>query len=220
MVASAPPPELGGFPRTTISTGDSVYRIVAHRDDAGRVRSGWYFSSLPSDQAGRYDLPRPRGSCYFSDRRHGAWLEVFRASVIVDRRDVERRRLFTASRTGVGVDLANLRSPAARRFGVTADLSAGDDYAVPQRWALALYRVGLAGVSSTVRHDPSLRARTIAIFGRAGSRSRVVGWQGGFMEILHDLELLRTLQTFGVAVLDPPYDVDIDFPMVEAQPDE
>jgi RES domain len=126
---------------------------------------------------GAFRSADPGGSCYLSDRMSGAWLEVFRSAGLVDREDVERRRLVTASRSGAAVKVANLRAPQARPFGVTNDLVAGDDYARPQAWAAALRACGFKGLLATARHDPTAAARNVALFGRAGARTRLSGWR-------------------------------------------
>lgn len=92
-----PPPEtLDGFPLRRSSTAvRTLYRIFWERDrSTGQRASPWRFAAAPPG-AGRFDLPSPRGTCYWSDRRYGAWLEVFRGARLVDVADARRRRLAT-----------------------------------------------------------------------------------------------------------------------------
>ncbi len=214
---ATPPPgaaALAAFPALPGSAAAAaLYRIWQARDPmTGASRTPWYFSSLPSPQAGRFDLPAPSGTCYFSDRRSGAWLEVFRGCGLVDRADVERRRLLTATPTSPQPRLADLRSPRARRFGVTADLAAGDDYTLTHLWAPALRGAGFDGISGTVRHDPTHAARTVAVFGGAGPRSRVGGWRSRSAPLVGDTILLTELAPFGTGVVDRPWDIAVQQP--------
>ncbi len=214
---ATPPPDataLRVFPALSApAAAEPLYRIWQARDPAtGEPRTPWFFSSLPSGSAGRFDLPAPSGTCYFSDRRSGAWLEVFRGCGLVDRIDVERRRLLTVVATRPQPRLADLRSPRARRFGVTADLAAGDDYTLTHRWAHALRDAGFGGISGTVRHDPTHAARTVAVFGRAGPRSRVAGWRGRSTPLVGDTVLSAELAPFGTGVVDRPWDVAVQQP--------
>ncbi len=209
MAVPRPPAGLAGFPVLSRSAASApLYRIWLARDPVrGAARTPWFFSSVPSAEAGRFDLPAPAGSCYFSDRRYGAWLEVFRGCGLVDRVDVERRRLLTVVPVAEAPRLADLRAPAAHAFAVTADLAGGDDYSQTQGWAAALHKAGFAGISGTVRHDPTHVARTVAIFGRAGPRARVAGWRSRTAPVVSDIALLSELAPFGTGVAGRPWDV-------------
>ncbi|RBY78959.1 hypothetical protein DQ238_11315 [Geodermatophilus sp. TF02-6] len=210
MPATEPPDDLAGFPRTALDPGATLFRLVLARDPVtGTPRAPWFFSSLPSDHPGRFDLPAPDGSCCFSDRRYGAWLEVFRSTGLVDRVDVEKRRLLTATRTAPPLPVADLRAPQARSFGVTDDLFAGDDHTLPQAWASGLHRAQFAGLASTARHDPTAVARTVTLFGRSGPRTRVRGWHTAASRPTGDTALLQELAPFGTGVLSRPYDVPV-----------
>lgn len=211
------PGDVSGFPAVRPhEAATPLHRIWQLRDaGTGERRTPWFFSSLPSAAAGRFDLPRPSGTCYFSDRRSGAWLEVFRGCGLVDRTDVARRRLLTVVPIDEPPRLADLRSARAHRFGVTTDLLGGDDYAPTQRWAAALRDAGFAGVSSTVRHDPTLVARTVAVFGRSGPRSRVHGWRSRTTPLIGDTDLLAELAPYGTGVAGRPWDVQVTEPDVD-----
>lgn len=200
-------PALAGFPRLSAAdTPNPLYRIFTPVDShTGAARRPWFFSSA----SGRFDLPAPHGTCYFSDRRYGAWLEVFRGCGYVDRADVERRRLLVATRTGRRLRLANLRAAQARPFGVTADLVAGDDHSRPRQWAVALQTVGFEGVVGTIRHDPTLAARIMALFGRGGPQARVIGWRTTTNHLVDDAGLLEEAAAFGTGVVGRPWDVTV-----------
>lgn len=209
MPATDPPADLARFPTTRLPAGSIAWRIfLAHDPASGQPRSPWFFSS----GGGRFDLPAPAGSCYLSDRAQGAWLEVFRSTGLVDRADVDRRRLVRATKTGLPLEAADLRSALARRYGVTADLIAGDQYNLPQRWAAALHAAGHRALVATARHDPTHRSRTVVLLGAAGPRRRVNGWHTTVSPLGHDRALLRHLAPFGTGVLDRPRDVPVRRP--------
>ncbi|NHC44481.1 RES family NAD+ phosphorylase [Motilibacter aurantiacus] len=201
-----------GFPAVDAARATGpFFRIWRARDpESGERRTPWFFSSLPSRLPGRFDLPRPEGTCYFADRAYAAWLEVFRGCGLVDRVDVESRRLLTVTRTAPAPPrLADLRAPASRPFGVTADLVGGDDYALAHRWAGGLRRAGFDGISGTIRHDPTHAARNVALFGPAGPRHRVGGWQGSSTPLARSIRLLTELAPFGTGVAARPWDVAV-----------
>ncbi|WP_298988878.1 RES family NAD+ phosphorylase [uncultured Pseudokineococcus sp.] len=203
-----------GLPRHEVSTGDAVHRVVRARDDEGRPREPFFFSSATAGAVGpgRFDLTAPAGSCYLSDCRAGAWLEVFRGAGLVDRVDVERRRMVTAGRTGGPLLLADLHGPGARALGATLDLVAGDDYALPQRWARAVRAAGAPGLVAPVRHDPTARALAVVLFGAAGPRQRLRGWRARVTPLVEDTDLLAELSPYGTGVQDRPYDVPVVAP--------
>ncbi|NHC13710.1 RES family NAD+ phosphorylase [Motilibacter deserti] len=216
--SAPPPPSAGlgegsfdGFPAVADEAAvGPFFRIWRARDpETGERRTPWFFSSLPTPSPGRFDLQRPEGTCYFADRAYAAWLEVFRGCGLVDRVDVDSRRLLTATRTGSPPRLADLRSPGSRPYGVTADLVGGDDYALPHRWAAGLRRAGFDGVSGTIRHDPTHEARNVALFGPAGPRHRVAGWQGSSTPLARSIRLLTELAPFGTGVAARPWDVAV-----------
>ena len=211
MPATGPPSDLSTFPSVRLPEGSTSYRIfLAHDPGTGEPRTHWFFATAIGSAGGRFDLPEPDGSCYLSDRFEGAWLEVFRGTGLVERTDVERRRLLRASRTAP-VDLADLTSAGARAHGVTLDLATGDDYEVPRRWAAALRRAGHSGLVGKVRHDPTGGARTVVVFGTGGARHRVRGWRT-VTAALDDAATLARVAAYGTGVLDRPRDVTVRRP--------
>jgi hypothetical protein len=205
--AVAPP--WRSFPRTHLKSGQTIARITFRRNPNGTPRSPWYFSSTGSTSSGRFDLPVPRGTCYWSDAAVGAFVEVFRRLRVIARPDVEARQLVIATRTGPPLPLAALVSPKAAAYGVTLDASAGDDYQATQELAAHVADAGLLGVLAPTRHDPSLRARNVALFGKAGPVRSRRGWTTRRSDLTADRDLLLAIHEYGYAVLDVPYDLPI-----------
>ena len=95
---TAPPADVSSFP-TLGARGlpGMLFRIFFLRDrTTGALNSAWRFGSVPPGEA-RFDLRTPDGTCYWSDRRYGSWVEVWRGTRVVDRADVTRRALFSAT---------------------------------------------------------------------------------------------------------------------------
>jgi hypothetical protein len=195
------------FPASTLATGAHLYRIIRRFDADGEVRSPWYFSSTGAHASGRFDLPAPRGTCYLSEARVGAFVEVFRRTRVIARSDVAARQIVTATRTGDPLRLANLRSSAAAARGVTLDTFGGDDYTEPQLLAAELADQGFAGVRAPARHDPTTRSNTVALFGRGGAARSQRGWRMRRSAVDADRALLEDARAYGYAVVDVPYDV-------------
>lgn len=136
------------------------------------LRDPEYFSA---DSSGRFDPPPGSsagfGTCYLSTHPLGAFLETFGRIRPVLQRHVDERVLtqaFLPSETR----LADMTDPAILgRHGLTAEIGIGGDrrtYEATQQWAEALATVGFGGVIYAARHDPALRARSVALFGKPG----------------------------------------------------
>ncbi|MGV8846504.1 MAG: RES family NAD+ phosphorylase [Propionicimonas sp.] len=206
MPLRPPPASLKGFPtRRAAASLRTLYRISGHHvRGAGTSNSPWRFSSIP-DGRNRFDVPAPHGTCYWSDRRYGAWVEVFRGAMCVDLSAQPPRRIWTGS-TPV-LRLADLLARKAASFGVTAAISTQPDYALPQLWAEALHRQGFAGLVGTCSHDPSSTALNVAVFGRAGTPRSQPGWTTRAARLEDDQTLLSELAAFGVHLVPAPFDV-------------
>ena len=95
--------------------------------------------------------------------------------------------------------LATLRVPArlrladctvgeARRFGITLEIGASDDYELCRRWAAAFAAEGFAGVRYRLRHDPSGSLLGIALFGAAGEADWPVEASGPIDDLIREAE--------------------------------
>ena len=204
MPLRPPPADLTGFPRRrTSASTTTLYRLHAHRDrTTGAVRGPWWFAS---DGGGRFDLPAPDGTCYWSSRRYGAFVEVFRGARTVAAEDLRARRLTTGH--APVLRLAHLLSPRALPYGVTAAISTQPDLALPQQWAAALHAAGFQGVVGSCSHDPTSRALNVAVFGPAGAATTVEGWTTATGRVEQDRALLAELAPYGVRIVPVPYRV-------------
>lgn len=208
MTSAKPPFGVRGFPKTTLSAHSPLYRLYKHVSTTPGIRSGWYFSSVGAPRAGRFDLPQPHGTCYFSTEKFGAWSETFRGAAVVNRTDIDCRTLLTATRTA-NIQFAEMTDRRATGFGVTLDDFSGDDYTRPQAWALAFHAAKLGGIIALLRHDSSGRARNVGVFGNSGAAKSVRGWQTTRATLRSDAQLLDELRNAGLSVLEVPNDVVI-----------
>lgn len=211
MPLQSPPTDLDGFPeRAAAATPGEVYRMYWHRDRVtGDVNSPWRFASIPPG-ASRFDLPAPEGTCYWSDRRYGAFLEVFRGATLIDMADVKARRLWRG--TPPAMRLADVLADAAYQYGVNAAISTQPDYAKPQEWAEALRNEGFEGLIGTCSHDPKSKALNVAVFGNAGAPPDQPGWTVTAGAVETDGDLLRELASFNIYIEPVPFDVAVSPP--------
>ncbi len=211
VTLTAPPGDLSGYPALPArETPQTLFRIARLRDRVtGALNSPWRFSSVPPG-ASRFDLTAPEGTCYWSDRRYGSWVEVWRGTGVVDRSDVTRRALFTA--TPPKLLLADTLAVAAHSFGGTGELSTLIPYDLPQAWAQALRGNGFSGLVGLCRHDPSLTARNVAVFGPGGVVARRKGWITHRSDLLSDPQLVAELAALNVQVAAVPHTVAITVP--------
>lgn len=214
MRLQPPPASLSGFPARRVTTSlRTLYRICWNFDLHHKiVRSPWRFSAVPPGY-GRFDLPTPSGTCYWSDTRYGAWVEVWRGVRRVNLADAQKRRLWTGQ--APAMHLANVLSRKAYGYGVTAAISTQPDYGLPQRWAHALHQRGFEGIVGSCSHDPTSQALNIAVFGHEGMPMTQPGWQSVPTRIEQDTVLIAELASFGVDLTPVPYDVPTIPPTVE-----
>lgn len=154
MPLAEPPASLDGFPEA--DPLGLLYRI--HRAELEPV----HFSSTGH---GRFDLPAPEGTLYAALSALGAFLEVFR-STLIPLAEVEARAVATLS-PPEPLRLADCTSKAARGYGITAAVHSTPDYELTQRWARAFRAAGFDGVFHLLGHDPSGGEIGIALFSSA-----------------------------------------------------
>ena len=200
--------------------GRDVFRLFLIRDpQTGAKRQPFMHSSVPAPSAdspagGRFDLRSPRGTCYLSSARLGAWVEVFRGARMVDRRDARSRRMLQ-SRVPRRLVLADATSRSAIADGVTLDLHAGSNRIDTQRFAATIDAdPAFRGIQAWARHDPSKSAHTIALFDDEGEHLPY-GWRWNvtMTDPLDDLELLTELAACGLGVAGVPHDLPVVKPV-------
>jgi RES domain-containing protein len=169
-VAQQPPREdqLDGFP-ITVCGELAIYRAKEASYGA------WHFSSVPPPEVGpggRWNLPRPRGACYWADSPLTALREVIGPyilrSVPVTSARLERLRIATG-KTTEGERFADVTAATAADHGVISELSVMGDYSVPQAWAAGFDSRGLNGIRYSSRFTSEGKANAWAFFGDADS---------------------------------------------------
>jgi hypothetical protein len=213
LEAPGPDHDLRAFPARVVAGGDKgerLFRVFRYRDPStGRRRPPFFFASAYPDETGggRYDLPLPDGACYLATTALGAWLETFRGVGVVAVSDVQARRMLVTSPPRP-LRAANLVAAAARRFGVTAEISTTNDYGLTRRWAAALRRAGFGALWGQARHDPTLRHRTLTLLDRAGDHLPFGWrWRHEVVRIDTNARLMAAVTASGFVVAEIPYDV-------------
>lgn len=161
----ADPAELADFPARRVADAYSYARVHAE------THAPEWFCTCGEH---RFDPPlsasSPFGTCYLAGHPLGAFVEKFGDLSIVTRERVDAHRL--AHLQVPATRLADATDRRALRWGVTAELAAGRDYAGAQQWAERLFQAGFAGIWYAARHDPSGDLHSIALFGKPGAPSR------------------------------------------------
>jgi RES domain len=154
------------FPRIEPGTS-TLYLAHARRSDA--VDGGcWFFTGLPAPggSGGRFDLVKPRGTCYWSTSDLAAARErLGRPGDLIAEDEIEGAVVSQSSFDPGG--LADLTAVDAARRGVTAELSSSTPYAVSQLWAEAFALADFDGVHYRPRFSTG-PACVLALFGPAG----------------------------------------------------
>lgn len=180
------------FPSRTFRAGRTAYRNHAVGD------TPWWFDSSP---AGRFDLVRPRGTCYLSGSRAAALRERIGPDLAAHGlvpRSVLADRVISTLHLPAPVRAANLSSNrASTAFGVTAELATMTPYDVPRAWAAALGAAGFDAVVCRLRFSAGA-SEGIALFGPTGS----VDWPIDPAPIT----CRAVADRLGITVVEPPDD--------------
>jgi RES domain-containing protein len=187
---------LKGFPRRTLRGDRTICRI--HRS----ARRPWWFSS---DGSGRFDpVGSGAGACYLAEDQLGAWVEVFRRTMVIAEVDIHARLLFSVS-LGRDLRLADLTSRRALSFGATASLGADEDYDPSHAFAVGALDAGFDGIRYLLRHDPAQRLYGIALFADEGEPDPAdPDWPAGLDISIPDDLVERTRRLFRYRVLPTP----------------
>jgi hypothetical protein len=187
---------LDGFPRRTLRGDRTIHRI--HRS----TTASWWFSS---DGSGPFDpVGAGLGACYLAERPLGAWVEVFRKSMLLAEGEISARSLFSVE-LGRDLRLADVTSRRALGFGVTASVGAGEDYRESQAFAAGAVDAGFHGIRYLVRHDPAQRLFGIAVFGEPGAAvASGPRCPAGTEAELSDALIAAARRSFGYRILPRP----------------
>ena len=200
------------FPSFPLQPRSTIFRIFKSYSSEASPRSPWYFGSTGGKNPGRFDLPQPKGSCYFASSSYGAWLETIRGPRVVSRQQVEELSLARVTRQSTELILANLTSSSGTKYGLTLDVATGDDYSQTQEIADLLRKARFKGVRSFLRRSTSARLYTFGIFGPTGAQPVPRGWKGVSSNLIDETQLLRFAVAQGYKVVDIPLDMAIDQP--------
>lgn len=203
-----PPDDLDGVP-----SADHVQQLHRLSEWPGT----WWFSSvraLEDDQGGRFDLANPLGTCYLAeDSLDGALIEKLLrtpAKVVVSQRlDELFHAVVTVRKPPATADLA---SPAATGFGLTAEIHTVLDYRLARRWARALQRVGWRAIRHRLRGDVGGTLAGRALFGAAGLPARAPAGMTTSVAPLDVATAEQLLHARNVEVRPIPIDVPISPP--------
>ncbi|WP_448070874.1 hypothetical protein [Georgenia yuyongxinii] len=159
-----PPDDLTGFPTTT--PPPTLYR--AHREQ----NNPWWFSSYDpasGTPAGRFDLPRPRGTCYLATAPLGAARERMgrHTSRTIHADPVLTATVVSSLGTADFGEVADLEHRDAPLYGVTRELSTTGSYHQSAAWAFALDRLS-SGIRYPLRFG--IPAHGYAFFGSGGGQ--------------------------------------------------
>lgn len=180
------------------------------------MRGPFHFGSAApdarDDEGSRYDLPAPDGTCYLALSPIGAWLEVFRTVGRVATDDVRRRRILE-TRPPRRIRAANLLAREAGKHGLTGEIHTTRRYSLTRAWAIRLHQAGFRALLGKVRHDPSLRERSLTLLDDAGEHEPFGWrWRKEIRRLDQEEALIAAAEEYGFRVLDPPTDVVTDKP--------
>lgn len=147
-------------------TGQPIWRVTRNE----HAERPWWFSSLPLDGTegpGRFDLPQPRGTCYWATEPLAAVAEVLLRDALSGTLPLDMIAERSVVETPApDASLADFTHTVAAAYGVTNELSAGPPpYETSQQWARVLDAV-CDGIHYSSRHHTS--GRTCTFFGTGG----------------------------------------------------
>lgn len=185
----------------------TLYRVWRNLLPDGNERTlPWWFASLssPHEACGRFDLPRPMGTCYMATRPEAALLEALQmhlTNLPVEELQVRRIARIRAPKDAPRAAMLTAESVAGE-FGITPEIWAGRDRRLTQRWAAAIRRDGWWAVYAGLAHDPRGQLRMVALFDQHGDHPPSHGgrWHYRTQSIADDAGLERALARYGVSV--------------------
>lgn len=164
-----PPADLAGFPRQRIESDRVLWRAVKASNP--QPTGAWWFAS----GGGRFDLPKPMGTCYVATDMKAAIRE--RLGLVFGVASLLPPQLMH------GMEVAELRMPHAIEVADTGDEAAADFGAIRElgsmtgsyektgRWAVAFHEASFEGVLYEPRFSSRAEATALGIFDKAGAKN-------------------------------------------------
>ena len=177
------------FPARRLRRGSRWHRQHQRTDGA------WWFAS--SGQ-GRFDLPRPLGTCYLASSAAGAIRERIGPDLLAHGKvpaSVLTGRVVSALHLQQPARAADLDHVAAAAHLVARELPVMTPYDLPQAWARVLHRDGFDAVIAGLRCSPG-DGTGLALFGEAGQQQ----WPAD--DTPRDAAQLAS--TLGIRLIDSP----------------
>lgn len=198
--SAVPEPTLGRaarIPTVVADELDALWRVC----DEARL-SPWWFSSRTGreEEAGRFDLEAPRGTCYWADDLMGALFE--RLTDLDDLEAMVPTSLIGSLRVWEHAPPPppEAADTTAKKGGLPKELGTGTDYGPSWAWADKLDEVNRMAVIAWSRIAPHA-TRTVAVFGPEGAAVAAAG------EVWHPaVESLAELVDSGLVADDPTLD--------------
>lgn len=147
-----------------------------HRATGASRSTMWWFNARDRDpeEAGRFDLASPHGTCYLADDPVAALLERLwdpgDQDPLIPHRQLETTMVWQGrlTRTRRAADTTDRSSRLPKELG------ASTDYRHTWAWADALHDDGREGLIYWLRRDPAA-TRGLAVFGPASAPDRLPG---------------------------------------------
>lgn len=186
------------FPSRVLPEGFELVRVHKY----GRGEGPWYFGS----GLGRFDLPKPWGTCYVADSVIAAIAESLgEIGHIAGGVRVVSSEALTCRRVRIlqlprRVLAADLTSGRAANFGADRMLSVELDRSRTQGWAALFHTAKFWGIVYETRRLAG--SVSIALFGRSGER-RGSEWKRGNGRKINESELIKLRDSVGIVVAPP-----------------
>ncbi|MFS0884990.1 RES family NAD+ phosphorylase [Aeromicrobium sp. 179-A 4D2 NHS] len=150
-----------------------AWRAYVYRDDNKETDRGlWHFTS---DTGGRFNLPKPDGTCYLANDpeialRERLGLDAVNEYIARDKYEYELAKQVEVSRVPIPKSkMADMcHRDAVKVKGLTREIHTGP-YEVTQAWAKHFRSEGFDGVIYEPRHTMYSDDRSYALFGKSGA---------------------------------------------------
>ncbi|MBG6185306.1 hypothetical protein IWX65_003285 [Arthrobacter sp. CAN_A214] len=194
-----------GFPAVEIEDTLPLYRATI------KGYGPWWFGF---DLNQRFDIPKPKGTCYLATTVETAFREKARETLLhtgmVSPAFVDKMEFYEL-RLPATIQAADTTSEKAVTFGANRELATvAPPYEVPCAWAAALAGEGYGGVAYTSRFTSGVQWNALALFGDAEEAKwgHVNKWSGriGLVDasLRHLIQDHPPMSAVPLAVAPPP----------------